>query len=296
MSNDGVPLVSIRLMVYNHAKFLRQAMDGIMEQRTTFPVEVVVGDDFSTDGSLDIVKEYQDTPNIKIKILNRSVGDEYWQNRQRYGRLYNFLNILENCKGKYIALLDGDDYWIDQLKLQKQVDFLQNHPDFSMVFHQANKLYDDGTISPFNQFDVDRDFQFKDLIERNFIATGSVLYRNHYEPLPSWFLSLQAGDWGLHLINSQQGKIRFLSSCMSVYRKHDNGVWNQLSSEQVARKNIQNLQVMDRAFNYNYHTEFNSAVEKRLRQINRKKNSLTRVKSCIMKRLLPLLKHIKILK
>ena len=90
------------------------------------------GDDFSTDRTLDIVKSYQNSESIEIKILERKKGDSYWQRRQKLGRLYNFINILDNCTGKYVALLDGDDYWTDPYKLQKQVDFLEQNPTFSM--------------------------------------------------------------------------------------------------------------------------------------------------------------------
>src|SRR5690606_33947270 len=121
--------VSVRLMTFNHAPFIREAIESILMQKTNFFVEVVVGDDFSTDSTLDILKQYESTDNIHIKILNRKKGDEYWFKRQERGRSYNFQNILENCTGKYVALLDGDDYWIDPLKLQKQVDFLEENPD-----------------------------------------------------------------------------------------------------------------------------------------------------------------------
>src|SRR5690606_15395238 len=116
--------VSVRLMTFNHAPFIREAIESILMQKTNFFVEVVVGDDFSTDSTLDILKQYESTENIHIKILERRIGDQYWQKRQRHGRFYNFYSILENCNGKYIALLDGDDYWTDPLKLQKQIDFL----------------------------------------------------------------------------------------------------------------------------------------------------------------------------
>jgi len=118
------PMVSVRLMTYKHETFIREAMDGIMMQQTSFSVEVVIGDDFSGDDTLKIIRTYNDSENIKIRILNRTVGDEYYQKRKKFGRLYNFINILENCHGKLIALLDGDDYWTNSYKLKQKVDFL----------------------------------------------------------------------------------------------------------------------------------------------------------------------------
>jgi len=111
-------------MVYNQEEFIDEAMKGIMMQKTDFKVEVVVGDDFSTDKTLELIRKYENTENIHIKILDRKKGDAYWTKRQAKGRLYNFINIIENCSGKYIALLDGDDYWTDPAKLQKQFDLL----------------------------------------------------------------------------------------------------------------------------------------------------------------------------
>ena len=131
------PTISIRLMCFNQEKYIRQAMDGIFMQKVDFLVEIVVGDDFSSDTTLDIIKSYRETEFIKINILRRKIGGEYWKIRQERGRLYNYLDILRNCNGKYIALLDGDDFWIDPFKLKKQVDFLERNEEFDIVSHEV---------------------------------------------------------------------------------------------------------------------------------------------------------------
>lgn len=120
-------------MTYNHAAFIRDAMESILMQKTNFLVEIVVGDDFSTDETLNIIREYKGTENMHIKVLERNIGDAYWKKRKEIGRIYNFYNILENCRGTYISLLDGDDSWLDPFKLQKQVDYLEKNPDYSFV-------------------------------------------------------------------------------------------------------------------------------------------------------------------
>ena len=172
-------LVSIRLMVYNHESYIRETIDGILKQKTNFIVEVVIGDDFSTDKSLEIIREYQSTSTIHFKILERNVGDDYWQNRQMRGRLHNFYNIIENCTGKYIALLDGDDYWTDPYKLQKQVDFLEANTDFSVCFHKVSVLNmldeTQNHVSNQNQKSVLDIFDLA--LNGNFIHTVSVVYR-----------------------------------------------------------------------------------------------------------------------
>ena len=133
-------------MTYNHGEFIKEAMNGIMMQETSFPIEVVVGDDFSTDNTLNIIREFSNTENIDIHILDRPRGEDYDLKRQELGRLYNFQNIIENCKGKYIAILDGDDYWTDPLKLQKQVDFLENNKAYSIITHAADVFSDNVLI------------------------------------------------------------------------------------------------------------------------------------------------------
>lgn len=130
--------VSIRLMCYNQEAFIKETLDSIFMQKVDFLVEVVVGDDFSNDKTLEIIKSYKDTDYIKLNILRREEGDNYWIKRQERGRLYNYLDILRNCQGEYIALMDGDDYWNDKHKLSKQVKFLDENPDYSIVSHEVH--------------------------------------------------------------------------------------------------------------------------------------------------------------
>src|SRR5690554_2259973 len=183
MNKDNAkrPVVSVRLMTYNHEKFIHQAMESILSQKVDFPVEVVVGDDFSTDNTLSIIRKFKSTKSIHIHILERAKGDEYWKKRQAQGRIYNFINILENCKGKYIALLDGDDYWTDPLKLQKQVDFLEAHSDFVGVFHNTgfiDERCEKPTLTSWRSYEQDV-FVAKDTIRKlSLFHTSSYLFRN----------------------------------------------------------------------------------------------------------------------
>lgn len=229
-------LLSVRLMVFNHESYIREAMEGILKQKTTFPIEVVVGDDFSTDNSLAIIKEYQNTSTIHFKILERKIGDNYWQNRQKLGRVHNFYNIIENCTGKYIALLDGDDFWTDPLKLQKQVDFLEANTDFSICFHNmkiANES-NPSTLEFTNSKNQESVTNILNLASKgNYIHTASVVYRKPNEGFPNWLLDLPIGDYALHLFTAQFGKIKFLDELMGVYRIHEGGIWGSFSKEKL---------------------------------------------------------------
>lgn len=259
----GQFLVSVRLMTFNHEQYIKQAIEGILMQQANFIIELVIGDDFSNDSTLTIIKSYVSTERVQFKILDRKIGDVYSVTRQVKGRLYNFADILENCTGKYIALLDGDDYWTDPNKLQKQVDFLETHPDYSMCFHQADLLFEDGTTRKCNYFDKDLTLGFKDLVNKNVVSTASCVFRNSFQTMPEWFYNLQAGDWGLHLLNAERGKIYYMNDTMSVYRMHQGGLWTKLTYREVESRNIKNLQTLNEAFNFQYNGDFEAAINDR---------------------------------
>ena len=217
-------------MTYMHAPFIKEAMDGIMMQETDFKVEVVVGDDFSKDGTLDIIRTYSDTDNIHIKILKREKGDAYWQKRQELGRLHNFINILENCSGKYIALLDGDDYWMDPLKLQKQVDFLRSNAEYSIHSGQIKTYYQNSnkfkTSKLINSYSV----RVKDLLSKSHLKTCTLLYRNLKIDYPDLMFKEKGADRQLQMLLLQDGGKAFISDeTYAVYRKHDGGLTSTLN-------------------------------------------------------------------
>src|ERR1700741_4673788 len=128
------PLVSVCLITYNHAPYLRQAIESVLAQKTSFSTEFIIADDFSTDGARDIIKEYvsKDPGRIHAILRDRNIGAGP-----------NFIEMLQAAKGKYIAYLEGDDYWTDPNKLQKQIDFLEQHPDFALCFHQVRLIKND---------------------------------------------------------------------------------------------------------------------------------------------------------
>ena len=126
-----IPMVSVSMVTYNHQKYLRQAIEGVLMQRTTFPVQLVIGEDCSTDGTLDICIEYKNKYPEQIKLVSHT---------QNVGSKQNAIDTINACEGKYIAICDGDDYWIDKNKLQRQISFLETHPEFSICCHRAQVL------------------------------------------------------------------------------------------------------------------------------------------------------------
>ena len=131
------PLLSICCITYNHENFIRQALDGCLMQQTNFPIEIIIHDDASTDNTANIIREYQGKhPHLIKTILQRE---------NQYSAMgFGFIsNVFKEAQGKYIALCEGDDYWTDPLKLQKQVDFLEANPDFAICFHNAVVINED---------------------------------------------------------------------------------------------------------------------------------------------------------
>lgn len=215
-----MPKVSVLIITYNQHKFIRKAIDSALEQQTTFPIEILVGDDFSSDGTREIIQEYErQHPGLVIGVLHpRNMG--------KNGGI-NFLETLKLAKGEYYALMDGDDYWTDPLKLQKQADFLDAHPDYSTVFNNALITYEDGAPSHLlNAPDTKDSFTVDDLIGEDeiwFMATSSTMYRNNIKEYPAWFRDSSSGDIPRLILKAKLGKIGYIPDVMSVYRKNRAG-------------------------------------------------------------------------
>lgn len=219
------PLVSVCCVTYNHAKFIKQALEGFIAQKTDFSFEVIVSDDCSTDGTSEIIKEYakQYTNIIKPIYHNHNIGS-----------YNNLIDAANACKGEYVAMCDGDDYWIDENKLQKQVDFMDTHKDCNLCFHPVIIKYDDGsqkdvTFPKARHRFYKKTLNINELLKYNFIQTNSVMYRwefgrdNKLENiLPKNILPV---DYYLHLLHASKGKICFLPDIMAVYRRHKNSIW-----------------------------------------------------------------------
>ena len=220
---NNEPIVSICCLAYNHEPYIRQCLDGFMMQKTDFPFEVLIHDDASTDGTAAIIREYE----TKCPDIIKPIYQIENQHKKRTGILQNI--VLPRAKGKYIALCEGDDYWIDPYKLQKQVDFLEANEDFSICFHavkikkeQENVIVDDymtGKVSDVTDI--------YDLARGNYIHTPSVVFRKNEEVFKTFIAlgNLFVGDYVLHLLNAQYGKIKKLTEAMAVYRVGV-GVWN----------------------------------------------------------------------
>jgi len=275
------PLVSVRLMVYNNEPFIRETIESILIQKTVFKVEVVVGDDFSSDNTLNIIRTYKSSDKISIRILDRPKKGEYWRKRKEKDASVrtNFMDIIENCKGKYIALLDGDDYWTDPLKLQKQVDLLEANPHLVACHHWQRLAVKKRDI--FEEIEAPKEdhgyFPFETDVRSIFenkmrVKTRTVMFRNILKTseITLNFPNTPFTDVPLSFVLGKYGKFGFIDEEMAVYRQTNAGVsLIGLKELGVTKFRIQHFKYWieiwdyaDKYYDYKYHKEATVTVFK----------------------------------
>lgn len=213
------PTVSIICITYNQEKFIGKALEGFMLQETKFPFEVLVHDDASTDDTKRIIDEYV----TKYPHIFKT----FYEVENQYSKgTFEFVNdMFRASQGEFIAMCEGDDYWTDSKKLQRQVDFLKKHNEYSLCFHDVNIHYEDGSKKDANgsSSNAFRSFTVANLLKDNFIYTCSVMYRaKDYRSLVN---SVLPQDLYLHLFHLKTGKIGWIKGVMATYRKQADGVW-----------------------------------------------------------------------
>ena len=227
MSNEIKPLVSICCLVYNHEQYLRDCFEGFVKQQTTFPFEILVHDDASTDHSADIIREYTEKyPNLFKPIYQK-------ENQYSKGVRISFEYQYPRAQGKYIALCEGDDYWTDPNKLQMQVDFLEAHPEYSMCFHGAKVKYEDSlhTYAEYNSVQ-NKDYTAEELLDHWIIPTASIIMRKECSFFPIKNSSaILTGDIFICFACLSMGKIRGFDKTMSAYRVHAGSITYNIKSK-----------------------------------------------------------------
>jgi glycosyltransferase involved in cell wall biosynthesis len=253
--------ISVICLTYNHRAYIEKCLQGFVAQKTNFPFEVIVHDDASTDGTVDIIKEYaRNYPEIIHPVLQEH---NQWSRGENISKLF----IYPLIRGEYVAFCEGDDYWTDENKLQKQADFLDNHPDFAVCFHPVRIKWENrsckGELFPHPSFRFNKEvLDLQDLLKHNFIQTNSVLmrWRFHKESVELIPDKIMPADWFIFLLHAELGKIGFLPEVMSVYRKHDAGIWHgaRRRPEWFIRRaplSIRFFEKMEEYFSYCHHGE-----------------------------------------
>jgi glycosyltransferase involved in cell wall biosynthesis len=219
------PLVSVWIITYNQEKYLPKAIDSVLEQETDFPFEIVIGEDCSSDQTRAVCLRYQKEHPDKIRLI---------LHEQNIGLVRNFWVTLQACLGQYVAQLEGDDFWTDPLKLQKQVNLLEARPECSFCYHLFDHVNVGGgllgeTKQPRTPDDLPPDCNTQMVIDAKWspVQTLTLLFRrNAFPEMPGWIYVLPIFDWPLHFYLTRSGKGVFLNENMAAYRNHDEGVWS----------------------------------------------------------------------
>lgn len=269
-SDDTMPVVSVFNWVYNHKEYIRESIESIVMQQTTFPIEIIIHDDASNDGTKEIILEYQEKyPRLFKNILQQ-------ENQWSQGKSV-MQPLLKAPRGTFIALSHGDDYWTDPLKLQKQFSFMEKNDEYAMCFHEVNISYQNQKVRKYTGIDSSKDMGFEDFVDSNKAATCSVFFRNGLlnNEFFDTFNQVPVGDWFLNLSLSELGKIYFLNDCMAIYRRHEGGVWSSSDEQFMPYNEIEVLSKMMPFFGKEQTSSFTFSIKKRLDYL--KKNHISSV-------------------
>lgn len=247
-------MVSINCITYNHEAYITDTIEGFLKQETDFEVEILIHDDASTDRTADIIREYEAKYPEKFNVIYQT------ENKYSTGVFISRLNE-ERAKGKYIALCDGDDYWTDPHKLQKQVDYMEAHPDCTLCFHDAyveteGQLHTDWRVIPWMPENrklassVARTYDAGELQLLGFIPTMSMMYKNGFlVEAPEWIKETPATDASVKLYMASQGYAYYMPEVMSVYRYGVSGsattIWNEGNRERDVKRHEDFIHFLD---------------------------------------------------
>lgn len=222
--------VSVHMLAYQHASYIRQALDSILMQKVDFRYEIVIGDDCSTDGTQDILKEYKKKYPDKIHLI---------LNKKNIGTIGNSVRVIKHCRGKYIACLEGDDFWTDDRKLQIQIDFLDQNPEYAACYHYTNVIGNDKKLCKtyrMARYDINSYDQYFSEIPS--LPTASLVMRNifHENDYFYYFQTKYIGDRIVQALILKHGKIKYIDRTMCTYRFITNGTYSYSSQSYFIRQ------------------------------------------------------------
>jgi glycosyltransferase involved in cell wall biosynthesis len=249
MVNDNEIMVSVCCITYNHEKYIAQSIEGFLIQKTNFKFDIIIGEDCSTDNTLKVIKQYADKHPDKIKLVTAP---------NNVGSINNQVRVVEAATGKYLAMCDGDDYWSDPDKLQKQVDFLEAHPEYVICSHYSRVIdEDDNTLYLASEI-VPLTYSYEDLLlgRREETRIGSLLLRNsdavRQLSNEDWYYKTHGTDkfFKLFITAETGGKIYVLPEVMSCYRHHAGGVWSMVDSSMRKKRMVSDFNLIIKNFTY----------------------------------------------
>lgn len=235
--------ISIIMVTYGHEKFIREAIDGVLMQKGDLNLELIIANDASPDDTDIIVSEI-------LKNHPKSELVRYIKHENNIGMMSNFIFALQQAQGNYIALCDGDDYWTDPHKLQKQVDFLEANLDYVLSFHKVKILKPNGELVEDFITKVPENYETQETLAKlgNYIHTPSVVFRNVIKEFPNEFSLSPIGDYFMYMLLTEHGKLKYFDEEMAVYR-YGVGIHSTHTQIKMAKANFKLFTLLLSYFN-----------------------------------------------
>lgn len=266
--------LSILIVTYNQEKYITEAIEGVLMQDTVFDFEIVIADDKSTDNTVHIIKErLKGKPNFRIL-----------DTKENLGMVKNYRRGFDQCKGEYIATLEGDDYWTDPNRLTKMIHFLDNHRECSMCFNRCIVLNDKTKDFIPQGWESNENYQYfttRNLAVKNKVGNLSkcIFRKSVIDKLPNNLYDFWIADWMLAMAVGQFGLLASLKDIMSVYRVNEMGQWSSKNATQKSKLLLSNIENYNKFFDYKYDNEFKSNKKRILD--SQKKFSRSKIKAFI---------------
>lgn len=261
-------MVSIDCITYNQEEYIAEAIESFLMQKTNFNYEILIHDDASTDNTREIIKKYEEKYPDIIKPIYQS------ENKYSKGIRVEYEYNFKRAKGKYIARCEGDDYWTDPYKLQKQVDYMEAHPECTLCMHSVDLICgktkkNTGVTSPYN---CSTKAPIEDMIMGGggFIETSSVLYpRKAFENVPKLYFDCVVGDYPMQILLAHEGYAYYINESMSVYRTNAKNSWTRRMNDGHIEKRIKvfdNINIMLDEFNVYTNEKYNDTIHEAKRK------------------------------
>ena len=215
------PKVSVIMLAYNIGAYVETAIRSVLRQETSYNVQLVIAEDCSSDNTLSICRQYKQLYPDQITLV---------EHEKNVGLQQNFMDAHSHCLGEYIAICDGDDYWIYKKKLQCMTDFMDSQPECAICFHRVINYYEEDHSKSLSNSGQKKITTIYDLACSNYITNSSSLFRRAYYPqVPQWFSQITSCDYAMHMLNARFGSIYYFKRPMAVYRKHSDGIWSEVN-------------------------------------------------------------------
>lgn len=257
MNNDRF-LVSVCVFTHNHEKYIAQCLESILMQRTSFKYEIIIGEDYSKDNTRRICESFKAMYPQNITLLDRG---------KNLGICENMFDTLKNASGEYLALIDGDDYWIHPFKLQNQFEYLEANREINMVFHQTIRINELTKAIDLFVKDEKSIYKFDDILDKWIIATGAMFFRKEAMDYPEFLLHTHNFDLAIQLIVNRNCKeIGFLKDIMSVYRINSGS--NTYSPNYDSLNTWKRLKLLFEEFDEYSSHKYSEKIEAKITELN----------------------------